>query len=30
MTNLEHDIEESLLWPGIHDYATSTVENRRR
>jgi integrase/recombinase XerD len=30
MTGLEQDIEEYVLWLGVHNYATTTIENRRR
>ena len=30
MTTLQHDIEEYLLWLGVHNYAKTTIENRRR
>ena len=30
MTALESDIEEYLLWLGVHNYATTTIECRRR
>jgi integrase/recombinase XerD len=30
MTALTGDIEEYLLWLGVHNYAVTTIENRRR
>jgi len=30
MTGLEQDIDEYVLWLGVHNYATTTIDNRRR
>ncbi len=30
MTPIENDIEEYLLWLGVHNYAKTTIRNRQR